>query len=446
MEKLVILGGGISGIGAAILGKSKGFDVFLSDFGKLKEEDRNILERNQISYEEEGHTKEIVLGAQLIVKSPGIPSHITIIQQIIQKEIPLMSEIEFASRYTTAVLIAVTGSNGKTTTTSLIYHILKNAGYHVGLAGNIGRSFSLQVLENNFDYYVLEVSSFQLDNIEFFKPHIALILNITPDHMDRYDNDFQQYIEAKLKIAKNQTKNDFLIYNQDDKELEKEIIKNYSTQVRLVPFSLNNLSDKNLELGAYSTEKEIIINKTFNMTIEELSLQGKHNVANSMAAGLAAKLVNIKDKYLKQSLSSFESVEHRLEKVLTINGISFINDSKATNVNSVYYALESVQTPIVWIVGGQDKGNDYEELLQFVKKKVRAIVCLGLDNKKIVNFFGHVVSNIAETDSMEEAVKTAYLFAEKGDTVLLSPACASFDLFKNYEERGNLFKIEVAKL
>ncbi|CVK15733.1 UDP-N-acetylmuramoylalanine--D-glutamate ligase [Apibacter mensalis] len=444
MKKLVILGGGESGVGAAILGKKVGFDVFLSDIGSIKEEYKIILSENKIPFEEKQHTEQIILNADWIIKSPGIPKKSNLIQKIIERKILISSEIEFAAQYTTAKLIAITGSNGKTTTTSLTYHIYKNAGYNVGLAGNIGKSFAWQVAEENFDYYILEISSFQLDDIQNFKPHIAMVLNISPDHLDRYEYNYQNYIDSKFTITKNQDKNDYFIYNEDD-PMTKNWFQNHNTKAERLPFSLN----KRIENGAFSDNENIIFHinsNTFKMKINELALTGKHNIANSMAAGIAGKLSKIKNDFIKQSLMDFEAVEHRLEFVLKINGINFINDSKATNVNSVYYALESMNTPVIWIVGGTDKGNDYSELITFVQKKVKAIVCLGIDNEKIINTFQDIVSDVVETKSMKDAVNAAYSLGSKGDSVLLSPACASFDLFKNYEDRGNQFKEEVRKL
>lgn len=445
MKKLVILGGGESGIGAAILGKKQGFDVFLSDKGTLKAEYKKILQEKEINFEEQQHTEEIILNADWIIKSPGVSKKAPIIKKIQEKGITISSEIEFASRYTSASLIAITGSNGKTTTTALTYHIFKKAGYNVGLAGNIGKSFAWQVAEKNYDYYILEISSFQLDDIQTFKPYIAMVLNLSPDHLDQYDYNYQNYINSKFKITQNQDKKDYFIYNLDDEETQKWFQKN-QTQAHLLPFSLK----EKIEEGAYSDQENIYIKidteNTLKMKIKDLALVGRHNVANSMAAAIAGKRSKIKNEFIKQSLADFEAVEHRLEFVLKINGINFINDSKATNVNSVYYALESMKTPVIWIVGGTDKGNDYAELIPFVKQKVKAIVCLGVDNEKIINTFKDIILNITETRSMKDAVNASYLYGKKGDSVLLSPACASFDLFKNYEDRGNQFKEEVRKL
>lgn len=445
MKRLIILGGGESGIGAAILGKKQNFDVFLSDKGVIKKEYKDILLDKKILFEEQQHTDEKILNADWIIKSPGIPKKAPIIKKIQEKGITISSEIEFASRYTSSILIAITGSNGKTTTTSLTYEIFKKAGFNVGLAGNIGKSFAWQVAEENYEYYILEISSFQLDNIQNFKPHIAMVLNLSPDHLDQYDYNYQNYINSKFKITKNQDEKDYFIYNLDD-EITQKWLQNNHTKAHLLPFSLK----EKVEEGAYSDQKNIYITTNtedaLKMKIEDLALIGKHNVANSMAAGIAGKISKIKNEFIKQSLADFEAVEHRLEFVLKINGINFINDSKATNVNSVYYALESMKSPVIWIVGGTDKGNDYSELIPFVKQKVKAIVCLGLDNEKIINTFKDIIPNIAETHSMKDAVNASYLYGKKGDTVLLSPACASFDLFKNYEDRGIQFKEEVRKL
>lgn len=442
--KIVILGSGESGVGAAILAQKQGFDVFVSDKGSIKEKYKLALQEKNIPFEENQHTESIVLSANEVIKSPGIPDKAPIVKELHAKGIPVISEIEFASRYTDAKIIAITGSNGKTTTTSLVYHILQDAGLNVGLGGNIGDSFAKQVAENDFDYYVLELSSFQLDGIINFRPHIAIITNITPDHLDRYDYKFENYIDSKLRIAMNQTEEDYLIYFKEDEAIASKL-KTSKIRSKLIPFSLTG----EVETGAYANENELIIKllgESFNMRIDELALQGKHNVANSMAAGLSAHLLKVRKDSLRKSLHNFEAVEHRLEKVLTIHGIHFINDSKATNVNSVYYALESMKTPTIWIVGGTDKGNDYSELFDLVKSKVKAIVCLGVDNQKLLDTFTGMVPFIVETKSMADAVKAAYSFGNTGDTVLLSPACASFDLFENYEDRGRQFKEQVRKL
>lgn len=444
MQKVVVLGGGESGVGAAVLAQKEGFEVFLSDKGTIQEKYKNTLKSKGIDFEEKQHSLEKIFEANEVIKSPGIPDSVKMIQDLKSKGIPVISEIEFASRFTKAKIIAITGSNGKTTTTSLIYHILKHEGFNVGLGGNIGKSFAWQVAEEAFDFYVLELSSFQLDGIISFRPDIAVLLNVTPDHLDRYEYKMQNYVDSKFRITMNQTEDDFFIYSQDDYEIEKEL-KNKKIKAKRRPFSLNTEIDE----GAFATDKEIIINTiddTITMKIDDLALQGKHNVANSMAAGIAAKLLKVRKESLKNSLSNFEAVEHRLEKVLTIHGINFINDSKATNVNATYYALDSMESPTVWIVGGTDKGNDYTEIIDLVKSKVKAIVCLGVDNTKLLETFEGVTSHILETNCMRDAVQFAYALGEKGDTVLLSPACASFDLFQNYEDRGNQFKEQVRKL
>lgn len=442
-QKLVILGGGESGVGAALLGAKQGFEVFLSDSGKLSERYRVRLIDNGIDFEEGKHTESNILNADLVIKSPGIPKENVIVQKLNQKQIPVISEIEFASRYTDSKIIAVTGSNGKTTTTSLIHYILSTAGLNVGLGGNIGRSFADLVIDDNFDCYVLEISSFQLDDIKSFKPYIAILLNITPDHLDRYDYKLELYAKAKFKITENQSHEDYFVYDFDDKNIT-ELIKEIDTKAKKIAYSM----DTNLEDGAYADDEKIMINypEKFEIPVSGLSLQGKHNLYNSMAAATTANILKIRKDVIRRSLSDFAAVEHRLEFVLKVGGVEFINDSKATNVNAAYYALESMKNPTVWIVGGTDKGNDYSELFDLIGKKVKAIVCLGLDNSKIVNAFENKVENIVETKSMKDAVRSAYFLSEKGDTVLLSPCCASFDLFKNYEDRGNQFKEEVKKL
>lgn len=437
MKKLVVLGAGESGVGAAILGKKQQFDVFVSDRGVIKEDYKQTLIDHGIDFEEGKHDVERILLANIVMKSPGIPKKADLIQKIKAKNIPLVSEIEFASRYTDAKIIAITGSNGKTTTTSLMYHILKQAGLNVGLGGNIGLSFAKAVAENSYDYYVLEISSFQLDDIITFKPYIAILLNITPDHLDEYDNQFDHYALAKFRITENQDENDFFIYNQDDEKII-EMLNKQSVRAKRKPFSM-----KDAEQDSYADHELFRITCSdgiFNMPIQDLGLIGTHNVSNSLAAATAANILKIRNESIKKSLSDFKSVEHRLEPVTTVDGVLFINDSKATNVNATYFALESMTSPVVWIVGGKDKGNDYEELLPFVKKKVVAIVCLGLDNSKIIDFFSPYIDTIVDTASMPEAVKQSKRLAKSGDTVLLSPACASFDLFNGYEERGHLFK------
>lgn len=442
-ERLVILGGGESGVGAALLGKKQGFEVFLSDKGNLKEEYRKTLIENSIEFEEGFHTEEKILNADLVVKSPGIPKKADLILQLNSKNIPVVSEIEFASRYTDAKIIAITGSNGKTTTSSLVYHILSQAGLNVGLGGNIGKSFAQLVVDDVYDYYVLEISSFQLDDVDTFKPYIAILLNITPDHLDQYDYKLELYARSKFKITENQTHEDYFVYNFDD-DTTIELLKEINTNAKKIPFTMN----KEMQDGAYADDKNVHVNypDEMKLSISEFSLRGRHNVANTMAAATAANILKIRKETIKRSLSDFTAVEHRLESVLKIGGIEFINDSKATNVNATYYALESMNTPTVWIVGGTDKGNDYSDLIPLVKKKVRAIVCLGVDNSKILSAFEGLVDNILETQSMQDAVRAAYMLGKKGDTVLLSPACASFDLFKNYEDRGNQFKKEIKNL
>jgi len=444
-DNIVILGAGESGVGAAVLARKKGLKVFVSDNGKIQENYRRVLKQFEIDFEENGHSFQRLLSATEVVKSPGIPDETPLIQQLKVKGIPVISEIEFARRFTTAKTICITGSNGKTTTTLLTYHILKEAGLNVGLAGNVGKSFAWQVAEHDFDVFVLEISSFQLDGMFDFKADIAILLNITPDHLNRYGNDFHRYVDAKFRILQNQVHDDFLIYWADDPVIQKEL-KKRKINATCLPFS----SSFEIEgPGAFIKNKKIIFNNgknIFDMTLEQLALQGKHNIHNSMAAGVAAHLMEIRKESIKQSLSDFQNIAHRLEYVASIHGITFINYSKATNVNSTWYALEYMDKPTVWIVGGVDKGNNYDLLLPMVGEKVKAIVCLGLDNKNIHNAFGDLVENIVDTESAAEEVATAYYLAEKGDAVLLSPACASFDLFENYEDRGNQFKQAVNAL
>ncbi len=444
MKRLVILGGGESGTGTAILGKQKGFDVFVSDKGSIQKKYKEVLLHNAIEFEENLHTESKILNADVVMKSPGIPDHVAIIQKLQDKSISIISEIEFSERYTNANIIAITGSNGKTTTTLLTHYILKNSGLNIGIAGNIGDSFAKQVAENDFENYVLEVSSFQLDGTENFSPHIAILTSITPDHLDRYEGDFNSYIESKFRILKNQKETDYFIYDADDEVINKGLEK-YKTKAKLVPFSLT----KQLGYGAFLKENTIItnINKdTFNMPLSTLSIKGKHNTKNAMAATMAAQLLKVRNESIKESLAGFEGVEHRLESVAKIKGVEYINDSKATNVNATFYALECMDTTTVWILGGVDKGNDYSDLLPLVREKVKAIVCLGVDNQKIKETFGNVVDIILETAGAEEAVKVSEKLSQKGDTVLLSPACASFDLFENYEDRGRQFKKAVRNL
>lgn len=442
--RLVILGGGESGVGTAILGKKKGYDVFISDFGKIKNNYKEVLALNKLDWEEEKHTEELILNADVVMKSPGIPDKSPIVKAIKAKGIPVISEIEFAYPFTDVETIGITGSNGKTTTTMLTHHVLKQGSLNVGLAGNIGKSFAWQIAENKHEGYVLELSSFQLDGIEKFRPHIAVITNISPDHLDRYEYKYELYIEAKFRITMNQTKDDFLIYDADDEVISKWLESN-TVKAQRIPFSLT----KEVENGVYLKDDTIVSNinkEEFTMPINELSLEGKHNVKNAMAATAVAQLMRIRKETIRESLSNFQGVEHRLESVLKIQNVQYVNDSKATNINSTFYALDSMKTPTVWIVGGVDKGNDYSELMSLVREKVKAIVCLGVDNKKIMDAFGNVVDVMVETASMQEAVKVAQKMAEKGDTVLLSPACASFDLFENYEDRGKQFKNAVQNL
>lgn len=443
MKKLVILGGGESGVGTALLGKAKGYSVFVSDKGKIKEKYKQVLINNEIEWEDERHTEVKILNADVIMKSPGIPDKAPLVKQIREQGILVVSEIEFASKYTNATIVGITGSNGKTTTATLTHHLLKSE-LEVGLAGNIGDSFAKQILENNYPNYVLEISSFQLDDIFDFKPKIAVLLNITPDHLDRYDYKFENYIVSKFRIAENQTKDDYLIYDADDEVITNHL-KNNPVQSTLLPFSLVT----KIENGAYLDKENIIItidNNQIIMPTSSLTLEGKHNIKNAMAATTVAHLLKIRKQTIRESLENFQGVEHRLEHVLKINKVQYINDSKATNVNATYYALESMDAPTVWIVGGVDKGNNYEELYPFVNEKVKAIICLGIDNAKLLNAFGNMVDVIVETQFMSEAIKIAYKIAEAGDNVLLSPACASFDLFENYEDRGRQFKEAVRNL
>lgn len=445
--RMVILGSGESGVGSAILAQAKGYDVFVSDKSLIKEKYKLDLVHHNIPFEEGTHTENLILNATEIIKSPGIPDKVELVQKAKAKNIPVISEIEFAGRHTKAKTICITGSNGKTTTTLLTYHILKKAGYNVGLGGNIGKSFAYQVATENFDYYVLELSSFQLDGMYDFKADVAVLLNITPDHLDRYEYKFENYVASKFRITQNLTKDDAFVYCADDVVME-EFMKHTHIEAELVPFSIKKTIEGN---GAFLQNNEITLNYNNNpkpliMTLEQLALAGKHNVYNSMAASMAARIVDIRKDIIRESLEDFVNVEHRLEFVASINGIEFINDSKATNVNSAWYALESMQKPTVWIVGGQDKGNNYEELVDLVKEKVKAIVCLGVDNKKIIKAFKGSVENIMEAGSAVEAVAMSYKLASKGDAVLLSPACASFDLFQNYEDRGVQFKTAVRGL
>lgn len=442
--RLVILGGGESGVGTAILGKKKGYEVFVSDFGKIKENYKEVLIINGIAWEEEKHTEDLILNADVVMKSPGIPDKSPIVKLLLKKGISVISEIEFAAPFTDATIIGITGSNGKTTTTMLTHHLLKSAGLNVGLGGNIGKSFAWQIADNKYDSYVLELSSFQLDGIVNFKPHIAIITNISPDHLDRYDYKYENYIDSKFRITMNQTEDDYLIYDADDEAMN-DWFKTHTTKAKLIPFSLT----KTFSEGAYlkNNKMEIKINQEeFTMDTEHIALEGKHNMKNAMAATSVAKLMQIRKATIRESLSNFQGVEHRLEKVLKIQNVQYINDSKATNVNATFFALDSMNTPTVWVVGGVDKGNDYNELMSLVREKVKAIICLGVDNKKIIDVFGNVVDMMIEVDNMSDAVRMAQRLSEKGDTVLLSPACASFDLFENYEDRGKQFKQAVKNL
>ena len=442
--KVAVLGGGESGIGTALLGKVNGYEVFVSDNGIIADSYKQVLLNNDIQFEENGHSESLLLSADVVMKSPGIPETVSIVQALLDNGIRVISEIEFATQFTTALIVGITGSNGKTTTTMLTHHILNKEEFNVGIAGNIGKSYALQVANDKYEMYVLELSSFQLDGIDQFAPHIAIITNITPDHLDRYDYKLENYINSKFRITMNQTENDYLIYDADD-EIILNWLKNNNTKAQLLPFSL----EKTFEKGAYIEEDNIIINTNtdkLKMRITSLALQGKHNVKNTMAAAMTAQLLKVRKQTIRESLEDFEGAEHRLERVLKINGVEYINDSKATNVNATFYALDSMNSPTVWIVGGVDKGNDYFDLMPLVREKVKAIICLGVDNQKIFQAFGSVIDLIVETAGAEEAVKVAYKIAEKGDSVLLSPACASFDLFENYEDRGRQFKNAIREL
>ena len=442
-KHIVILGAGESGLGAAILAKKQEWNVFVSDAGKIKADYKTELDNNQIEWEENTHSTDRIFQAELIVKSPGIPETNDLMRALRNKQIKIISEIEFAGYYTRGKSICVTGSNGKTTTTMLTHHILKKAGWDVGLAGNVGKSFAKQVAEGDHDWYVLELSSFQLDDMFDFKADIGILTNITPDHLDRYENQMQKYVDSKFRILNNQNHEDWFIYNYDDPIIREELSKR-KLSMNLAPFSLK----EEIKVGAYAVNNQLIINikDQLTMSIHELALKGKHNTQNSLAAGIAGRLVEIRKSIVRESLEDFENVEHRLEFVAKVNGIEFINDSKATNINSTWYALETMENPVVWVMGGVDKGNDYSELSNLVKDKVKAIICLGIDNQKIIKAFGHLVETIVEAGSATEAVAYAYRLAKKNETVLLSPACASFDLFENYEDRGNQFKQAVRKL
>lgn len=444
MERIVVLGGGESGVGSAVLAKLKGFDTFLSDNGKIPAKGKELLEQYNIEYEEGGHTPEKILNASEVIKSPGIPHKVAIVKEIISHNIKIISEIEFAGRYDSAKKICITGSNGKTTTTSLIYYMLKSAGLNVGLAGNIGKSYALQVATCNFEYYVLELSSFQLDDMYDFKADVAILMNITPDHLDRYNYDMQLYVNSKFRVTRNMKSEDCFIFCADD-PITKEELDKIVLHTKKLPFS----SECEVEQGAYIKDDQICVKyeeDEYTMYIKELALAGKHNIYNSMAAAITAKAMKIDKKVIRESLMSFKGVEHRMERVLKIKNVTYINDSKATNVNSTWYALDSMTTPVIWIAGGTDKGNDYSPLFDFVKDKVKVLICMGIDNEKLHNSFADKVGTIIDVTSAEEAVKVAYKYGVDGDTVLLSPCCASFDLFKNYEDRGDKFKEAVRNL
>ena len=443
--RIVIIGGGESGVGAAYLANKKGYEVFLSDYKKIEEKYRNILLKNEIDFEEGGHSLEKFYKANEIIKSPGISEESELILKIKSKKIPIVSEIEFAFRFTSSIIISVTGSNGKTTTSSLIYHILKKSGLNVGLAGNIGNSFSFLIAENEFDYVVLELSSFQLDNINHFNSFISVLTNISPDHLERYDYNFENYVDSKFKIVSNHTKENYFVFNSDDKKINSEL-KTRKIKSTKISFSTTDNESSNKVCIKNQTININVNNNNLMIPIENLSLQGNHNIQNSMAAATVAKILNISDNNIRESLGNFKSIEHRLEHVLTIQKVKYVNDSKATNVNAVYYALDSMKSSTVWIVGGVDKGNNYEELLPLVREKVKAIICIGIDNSKIIQSFSPFVEKIIECSKMSDAVKNAYRMADPKDTVLLSPACSSFDLYKNFEDRGTQFKNAVRKL
>ena len=444
MKRIVILGAAESGVGAAALAKVKGFDVFVSDMGKIKENYKQILQQYDVPWEEGSHTEQLILNADEIVKSPGIPDNAPMVCKAKEAGIPIISEIEFAGRYTNAKMICITGSNGKTTTTSLIYHIFKKAGYNVGLAGNIGRSLALQIAEGQtYEYYIIELSSFQLDNMYDFRANIAVLLNITPDHLDRYEGSMQNYTDSKMRILQNQTEEDAFIYWNDDPVISAEL-KKYGIKARMCPFSI---IEKKGMIGYIADGKYVIENPTpFNMEQESLSLRGKHNMYNSLAAGIAARISGIDDVSLRQSLSDFEGVEHRLQKVARVGGVQYVNDSKATNVDACWYALESMTTPTILIIGGLDKGNDYNAIKDLVQKKCAGLVYLGADNTKLHNFFDGMGIPVADTNNMKDCVAACYRMAKPGYTVLLSPCCASFDLFKNMEDRGEQFCEQVKNL
>ena len=444
MKKMVVLGAGISGVGTALLAKAKGYEVFVSDKGKIAEKYQKVLLNNEIEFEELIHSEDRVLSADLVMKSPGIPDSIPLVQELLKKMIPVISEIEFAAEYTNKQLVAITGTNGKTTTTMLTQHLLSNGGINTMMVGNIGESFAESVVEDSADMYVLEISSFQLDGIVEFAPHIAVLTNISPDHLDRYDYKFEKYVNSKFRITMNQKETDYFIYNADDEVITSNI-QSRNIKAQLIPFS----TERVLESGVYVDKDKTILkidNSQLIMPTSSLTLEGKHNIKNAMAASAVAQLLRIRKDTIRECLENFQGAEHRLEHFLKINKVQYINDSKATNVNATYFALESMDAPTVWIVGGVDKGNDYQSLFPFVNEKVKAIICLGVENQKLLEAFSSMVPIIVETQFMSEAVKIAYKVAESGDNVLLSPACASFDLFENYEDRGRQFKEAVRKL
>ena len=444
-KRIVILGAGESGTGSAILAKKQGFDVFVTDNGRIKPRFRELLDTYGIDYEENKHTERQILIAEEIIKSPGIPESSAMVQQIRKKNIRVISEIEFASRFTNAKMICVTGSNGKTTTTSLIHHMMRKAGLNSGLAGNIGTSFAYQVATEDYDYYVLELSSFQLDGMYEFKADIAILLNITPDHLDRYDYNLQSYVDSKFRITQNLTEDEFFIFCSDDEITIKEL-ENIVLKAKQLPYAMEKDEDEVAWVDHQDFLRIEFNDVDFSLSVNELALRGRHNTYNSMAAGIAGNVLKIRKDIIREALMDFQSVEHRLEPVVKVHGIEFINDSKATNVNSTWYALESMHAPVVWIAGGVDKGNDYKELQELARGKVKALVCLGKDNTKLKSSFEGIIEDIIECETMSEAVRKAYQFGEDGDIVLLSPACASFDLFENFEERGRQFKEQVREL
>lgn len=444
-KRIVIIGAGESGTGSAILAQKEGFDVFVSDYAKIKPRYKELLESYDILYEENKHTERYILNADEVIKSPGIPESNPIIQQIRKKNIHVISEIEFAARFTAARKICITGSNGKTTTTSLLHHMMRKGGLNAGIAGNVGRSFAYQVATEDYDYYVLEISSFQLDGMYDFKADIAILLNITPDHLDRYDYDLQNYVDSKFRITQNLTEDQYFVFCSDDEITIKEL-ENIVMKARQLPYAYRKKEEEVAWIDQQELMRIEFDDVDFSMSVNELSLRGRHNTYNSMAAGIAGNVLKIRKDLIREALMDFQGVEHRLEPVIKVHDIEFINDSKATNVNSSWYALESLNNDIIWIAGGIDKGNDYRSLKSLVEKKVKALVCLGKDNTKLKKEFGEVVETIIEADNMRDAVRKAYSMGDNGDTVLLSPACASFDLFENYEERGRLFKEAVREL